>query len=114
MACKLARGYSTRQRNSEGARASAVKHRPADVISTTLIVQDKVANPLGQLFALPLALEPASALPAAFRGSRARCLDRVGRGTELVCGDMRNDCCLAGSVRGEPGCAAQRSRRGIG
>src|SRR5512144_3251287 len=81
---------------------SAVEHRPADVVSEPLVVQNKLANRLWQLFALPLALEPASALPLTFRGSRTRGLDRVGRSTKLVCGDMCHRCRLAGSIRRMP------------
>ena len=83
-------------------RPSAVEHRPADLVSQPLILQDEFANRIGELFALPTALEPAGALTLASGGRRTRGLDRVGRSTELVCGDMRHRCRLAGSICGVP------------
>ena len=53
-------------------RMSAVEHRPADLVSQPLIVQDEFANRLRQLFALPLALEPAGALSPRTSGAAAR------------------------------------------
>ena len=79
---------------------SAVEHRPADVVSQPLIVQDQFANRIRELFALPTALEPAGALTLASGSRRTRGLDRVGRSTELVCGDMRHHRRLAGSICG--------------
>src|SRR5215831_690241 len=38
--------------------ASAVEHRPADVVPQPLIVQDELANRLRKLLTLPLALSP--------------------------------------------------------
>src|SRR4051794_2890487 len=81
---------------------SAVEHRPADVVSQPLIVQNQLANRIGQLLALPLALEPASALGLARRDSCTYRLDRVSSSTELVCGHMRDYSRLAGSVRSMP------------
>jgi len=71
-------------------RLSAVEHRPADLVSQPLILQDEFANRIGELFALPTALESAGALTLASGGGRTRGLDRVGRSTKLVCGDMRH------------------------
>ncbi len=45
-------------------RPSAVEDRPADVVSQPVIVNDEVADRIGELFALPAALEPAGALLA--------------------------------------------------
>src|SRR5436305_74066 len=81
-------------------RPSAVEYRPADVVSQPLIVQDKIANRIRQLVALPAALEPAGTLALAFRRSRTRGLDRVGCGAELVRSDVRDHRRLTGSIRG--------------
>src|SRR5512133_42977 len=103
---------------AHASRASAVEYQPADVVSQPLIVQDKIANRIRQLVALPAALEPASTLALAiwraFRRSRARGLDRIGRSTELVRGDVRHRCGLAGSKCGVPSGSAQLSCRGLG
>src|SRR5215207_9632939 len=98
-------------RADQSSRPSAVEHRPAELVAQPLIFQDEVANRIRELFALPPALEPAGALTLADGGGRTRGLDRVGRSTELVCGDMRHRCRLAGSICGVPSGSAQRSCR---
>jgi hypothetical protein len=98
----------------ERSRPSTVEHRPADLVSQPLILQDEFANRIRKLFALPTALEPAGALTLASRGRRTRGLDRVGRSTELVCGDMRHHRRLAGSKCGVPSGSAQLSCRSHG
>src|SRR5262249_48076667 len=65
-----------------------------------LIVQDKSANRIRQLVALPAALEPTGTLALAFRCSRPRGLDRVGCGAKLMRGDVRDHSGLTGSIRG--------------
>ncbi len=50
----------------------AVEHRPADVVSQLLIIQDKVADRFRQLLALPTALAPAGTLTLASEGGRTR------------------------------------------
>lgn len=92
-------------RLTHASRPSAVEYRPADVVSQSLIVQDKVANRIRQLVALPVAFEPTGTPALAFRRSRARGLDRVSCGAELVRGDVRNYCRLTGSI----GCKTRRS-----
>jgi hypothetical protein len=89
---------------------SAVEHRPADVVSQPLIVKDEFADRIRELFALPPALEPASTLFAS-GGRRTRRFDRVGGSTELVRGDVRHRCCLAGCIGGMPSGSAQLSCR---
>ncbi len=81
-------------------RLSAVEDRPADVVSQPLIVQDKLANRIRQLVALPVAFEPTGPLALAFRRSRARSLDRVSGSAKLVRGDVRDHRRLTGSIRG--------------
>ena len=44
-----------------------------------------------------------------FRGRRTGGFDRVGRGTELVCGDVRHRCRLAGGERDVPSSPVQLS-----
>ena len=55
---------------------SAVEHRPADLVSQALILQDELANRIGELFALPLTFETAGALTLASGDGRTRGLDR--------------------------------------
>ena len=76
------------------------KYRPAHIIASSLIIKHQFANFIGELFALPAALEPAGPLALAFRRSRARGLDRVGCGAELVGGCVRDRRRLTGSIRG--------------
>jgi hypothetical protein len=95
-------------------RPSRVEDRPADLVSQPLILQDEFANHIRQLFALPTALEPAGALTLPSGGRRTHGLDRVGRSTKLVCGDMRHHCRLAGSICGVPSGSAQLSCRSHG
>src|SRR5689334_13092025 len=69
---------------------SAVEHRPADVVSQPLIIDDQFTNRIWELFTLPAALEPAGAFALAESGSRAGRFDSVGRRAEFVCGNVRN------------------------
>ncbi len=96
------------------AASSAVEHRPADLVSQSLIVQDKFANRIEELFALPTALEPAGALTLASGGRGTRGLDRMSRSTELVRCDMRNHGRLAGNICSVPSGSAQLSCRSHG
>lgn len=93
---------------------STVEDRPADLVSPPLIVQDEFANHIRELIALPTALEPAGALTLLSGGRRTHRLDRVGRSAELLCGDMRDRCRLAGSICGVPSGSAQLSCRSHG
>src|ERR1700746_2457963 len=94
-----------------GAR-SAVKHRPADVVTQPLVVKYERANRLRELVTLPPALEPPCAVALAFRRVSACGLDPIGARTELVRGDVRDGPGLASSVRGMPCCPTQVSGRG--
>lgn len=95
-----------------GVDKSAVEHRPADVVSQPLIVKDEFANGIRELFALPPTLKAGPLL--APRGSRTRRLDRVGGRTELVGGDVRHHCRLAGCICGMSSGSAQLSCRSHG
>jgi hypothetical protein len=85
---------------------SAVENRPANVVSQLLVVQDKIANRIRQLVALPAALEPAGTIAFAFGDSRARGLDRVSSSAQLVRGNMRDRRRLTSSIRSMSRCSA--------
>ena len=106
---RLARFRDMNQRE-----CTLVERRPADVVPQPLIIQDQFADCVRELFTLPSALEPPGVLTLAFRSGCTRRLDRVGRSTELVCGDMRHHCRLAGSIPGVPSGSAQLPCRSHG
>ena len=93
---------------------SAVEREPAQRVAQPLVVEDKFSDLVGELSALPLALEAANRLALVFRRRRSRRPDRVGRGTELVSRHMPHRRGLAGSVRGMPCCPTEVSGRGVG
>jgi len=93
---------------------SAVEHRPADVVSQPLIIDDEFTNRIWELFTLPPALEPAGAFALAFRGCRAGRFDSVGSRAKFVCGNVRNRSRLPGGICGVPRGSAQRSCRSHG
>src|SRR5258708_17825333 len=93
---------------------SAVEHRPADVVPQPLVVEYELANRLRELVALPPALESPCALALSFRRGSTCGLDRIGRPTQLVRAPLRDDCRLASSLCGLPGCPAQVAGRGHG
>jgi hypothetical protein len=78
----------------------AVEHRPADVVSQSLIIQDKVADRFRQLLALPLAFPTTGGLSLPLGRGCPHSLDGVGRSAELVGGNMRHRRRLTRSVRG--------------
>jgi hypothetical protein len=94
------RGFATWAVLAHAWQPSAVEYRPADIVSQPLIVQNKIANGIWQLVALPAALEAAAALALAFRRSRARSPDRVGCGAEFMRGNVRDRRRLTGSICG--------------
>src|SRR5579875_3250445 len=79
---------------------SAVEHRPADVVAQPLVVEDKLANRLRELVALPLALASPCALGLSLWRSGACGFDRIGGGAKLMSGDVRNDRSLPGGICG--------------
>jgi hypothetical protein len=95
-------------------RLSAIEHRPADLVSQPLIVEDELANRSRELLVLPTTLDLAGALAVVSGGSRTGRFDGVGRSTELMGGHVRHDRRLAGSIGGVPRRAAHRSRRSHG
>ena len=92
---------------------SAVERKPAQRVAKPLVVEHKFSDLVGELSALPLALQAASRLALVFSRCRPRGPDRVGRGTELVGRHVANRRGLAGSVRGMPCCPTQLSGRGV-
>jgi hypothetical protein len=92
---------------------SAVERKPAQLVAQPLVVEHKFSDLVGELRALPLALQAASRLALVFSRCRPRRPDRVGRSTELVGRHMAHRRGLAGSVRGMPCCPTQVSGRGV-
>jgi hypothetical protein len=85
----------------------SLEHRPTDVVSQPLIVEDKVTDGIWKLLALLLALES-----PCFRVTPRACrLDRVRGGAEFVRCDVRNACCLTRCECGMPRRAVQLSCR---
>jgi hypothetical protein len=93
---------------------SAVEYRPADAVPQLLVVKHELANHPRQLVALPLALEPACGFGLGLRRSGPRGLDRIGGRTELVRGDVSDDCGLASCIGGIPWRPTQVSGRAHG
>ena len=90
---------------------SAVEHRPADVVTQPLVVEDELANCLRELVALPSALESPCDNAVSLRNVSTHGLDRVGSCTELVRGHVCDGRGLARSVRGKPRRPSQISGR---
>lgn len=76
-----------------------------------MVLEDKSAYRLGQLGSLPVVFTAASGLPFALRSSCDRCLDGVRRRTEIMLRDVADAGGLASRIGGEPGRAAEVSRR---
>ncbi len=92
----------------------AVEHRPADVVSQSLIIQDQVADRFRQLLALPLAFPATGGLALPLWRGCPHGLDGIGRRAELVGGDVCDHRRLPGSVRGMACYPAQVPGRGHG
>jgi hypothetical protein len=106
--CRRSRSRSARWGSAnKPSRPSTIEHRPANLVSQPLILQDEFANRIRELFPLPTALEPTGALTLTSGGRSTRGLDRVGRSTELVRRDVRYHCRLAGSICGVPSGSTQ-------
>jgi hypothetical protein len=83
------------------------------VVAQPLIIQDEIADLVGELFALPSAFA-SSGVCGIFGGGCTRRLDRVRGGTELVSGDVGHHGRLAGGICRVPGGSAQLSGRSHG
>src|SRR5438034_714033 len=92
---------------------SAVEHEPAQLVAQPLVVEHELPDLVGELGALPRALQAASRLALVLSRCRPPGPDRVGRGTELVGRHMAHRRGLAGGVRGMPCCPTQVSGRGV-
>lgn len=93
-------GHSGPPRHWHPDASSAVEHRPADVVSQPLVVEDELTDRSWELVTLPSALASPDALALVIRRAGTCGLDCVGGGTELVRGDVCDARGLAGSVRG--------------
>src|SRR5258706_9233844 len=96
-----------------GSLRSAIEYEPADFVSQSLIVQNKIANRIRQLLTLPLTLKPAGILFLAIRCGRTHGLDRVGCSAEFVGGNMSYRRGLPGSIRRMPRGAGQITCSGL-
>ncbi len=70
------------------------------MVSEPLVVQNKLANRLRQLFALPPAFETPCAVALAFRRASTCGLDCIGGRTEFVRGDVRDPAAVRHAMRG--------------
>jgi hypothetical protein len=86
-----------------GHRRSAGEHAPTDVVPESLVVQDELTDRIGQLFALPQALQPARVVGPVAMDSCTDGPDGVGGGTEFVRRDMSDGRRLTCGVGGVPG-----------
>jgi hypothetical protein len=93
---------------------STIEYEPTDFVAQLLVVKHEIPDFARKLCTLPFALNATSFFNPTVKRHRTRGLDRVGRSTELVCGDMRHHCRLAGSKCGVPSSPAQHSRRSHG
>src|SRR5574341_2088120 len=93
---------------------STIEYEPTDFVAQLLVVKHKIPDFAWKLCTLPFALKATSFFSPTVKRRRTRGLDRVGRSTELVCGDMRHRCRLAGSMCCVPSGSAQLSCRSVG
>src|SRR5574341_1832718 len=93
---------------------STIEYEPTDFVAQLLVVKHEIPDFARKLCTLPFALKATSFFSPTVKRRRARGLDRVGRSTELVCGDMRHRCRLAGSMCCVPSGSAQLSCRSVG
>src|ERR1039458_5868296 len=77
----IGQGYSKAGR---GRAVSAVERKPAQLVAQPLVVEHKFSDLVGELGALPLALQTAGLHAVVLRRCRSRGPDRVGRGAEFV------------------------------
>jgi hypothetical protein len=92
---------------------SAVERKPAQLVAQPLVVEHKFSDLVGELGALPLALQTAGLRTVVFSRCRPRRPDRVGRGSEFVGRHMAHRRGLAGSARRMPCCPTQVSGGGV-
>jgi hypothetical protein len=80
----------------------------------SLVVEYELANRFRELVTLPPTFESPCGLTLVLWCGGACGLDRIGSRTELVRGDVCDDCGLTGGVSGMPCCVPQVSRRAHG
>jgi hypothetical protein len=93
---------------------SAVEDKPAQLVAQPLVVEHKLSDLVGELRALPLALQTAGLDAVVLSRCRPRSFDRVGRGSEFVGRHMADRRGLTGGVRGMPWRSSQIPGRGVG
>jgi hypothetical protein len=91
-----------------------IEYEPTDFVAQLLVVKHEISDFDWKLCTLPFALKATSFFSPIVKRRGTRGLDRIGRSTELVCGDMRHHCRLAGSICGVPSGSAQLSCRSHG
>jgi hypothetical protein len=96
------------------ARQSTIENKPTDFVAQLLVVKHEIPDFVWKLCTLPFALKATSFFSPTVKRRRTHGLDRVGRSTELVCGDMRHHCRLASSICSVPSGSAQLSSRSHG
>ena len=107
------RAFSPQTRDTRPAKAVSVERKPAQLVAQPLVVKHKFSDLVGELSALPLALQTACLDAVVVSRGRSRRPDRVRRGSEFVGCDMAHRSGLAGSVRGIPCCTTQLPGRGV-
>jgi hypothetical protein len=81
---------------------STIEYQPTDFVAQLLVVKHEIPDFAWKLCTLPFALKATSFFGPTVKRRCTRSLDRIGRSTEFVCGDMRNHCRLAGSICSVP------------
>ena len=81
---------------------SAIEHEPAQLVAQPLVVEHELSDLVGELGALPPALQATGRLALVLRRRRLRRPDRVCGGTELVSRHVADRRGLARGVRGVP------------
>jgi hypothetical protein len=102
------------RRRNDLSKPSTIEYEPTDFVAQLLVVKHEIPDFARKLCTLPFALKATSFFSPTVKRRRTRGFDRVGRSTELVCGDMRHRCRLAGSICGVPSGSAQLSCRSLG
>lgn len=82
---------------------SAVKDRPANIVSQPLVVKHESANGFRKLVTLPLALTPSCVVGPGIGSRSPYGFDGIGGSTQFVCSDVRDGPGLARRVRSIPG-----------
>ena len=94
---------------------SAVERKPAQLVAQPLVVEHKFSDLVGELGALPLALQTAGLHAVVFSRCRPRGPDRVGRGSEFVGRHMAHELGAAAyAIRAARAAAPEDEREAAG